>query len=168
MSRVSRQNCHIRKFCSLLPKTALKLFFQKTRFWSVFTKLPPSPIFGAKRTMWRVSRRNCHRRKLRLLLPKTAPKSFFWKTRFLFVFMKRPPQLFLGPNGQCEVFRDEIVMDENFACFGLKQPQNLFSKKHVSCQFLRNRPLTYSWGQTDNVTCFEAKLSRSKTSLAFV
>ncbi len=58
--------------------------------------------------------------------------------------MKSPPQLFLGPNGQCEVFRDEIVMDENFARFGLKQRRNRFSKKHVSCPFLRNRPLTYS------------------------
>jgi hypothetical protein len=103
-----------------------------------------------------------------LLLPKTALKSFFRKTRFLFVFTKLPPQLFLGPNGQCEAFRDEIVMDENFARFGLKQLRNRFSEKHISYPFLRNRPLTYSWGQTDNVTHFEAKLSRTKTSLAFV
>jgi hypothetical protein len=100
-------------------------------------KPPPLPIFRAKRTMWRILRRNCHGQKLRLLLPKTAPKSFFQKTRFLSVFTKSPPQLFLGPNGQCEAFRDEIVMDE-FTHFCLKRSRNRFSKKHVSGLFLRN------------------------------
>jgi hypothetical protein len=97
---------------------APKSFFRKTRFRSLFTKPPPSPIFQTKRTMWRISRQNYHRRKLRSLLPKTAPKSFFLKNAFPICFYE-------------------------------------------------TAPLTYFRGQKVYVARFEAKLSRTKTLLAF-
>jgi hypothetical protein len=127
MWHVSRQNCHAQKFRSLLPKTALKsFFFRKTRFRSIFTKLPPSPIFVAKRTMWLALRQKYHRRKLCLLFPKTAPKSFFRKSPFQSVFTKPSLHLFSGPNELCGAFRGKIVTDEKVAWLSLQQPRNRF------------------------------------------
>ena len=58
--RISRQNCSSKKLRSFLPKTLPKSFFQKTRLQSeFFYETTPTPIFGAKPTMWRVSRQNC-------------------------------------------------------------------------------------------------------------
>ena len=165
--RVSRRNCHERKLRSLLSKTAPKLFFRKTLFLFVFTKPPPSPISGVRRTMWRVSRQNFHRRKLRSVLSKTASKSFFVKTRFRSVFTK----LTLSP-----IFEARQTMwnvsRQNFHRWKLRslclnRPRNGFSKKHVPVCFYEIAPLTYFWGQTDYVARFEAKFSRTKTSLDF-
>ena len=48
MWHASRQNCHGRKLCSLLPKPALKWFFRKTCFQSLFTKPPLTYFQGQK------------------------------------------------------------------------------------------------------------------------
>ena len=140
MWHFSRQNFQKRKLRSVLPKTVSKSFFLKTRFRSVFTKPPLSPIFEAKQNMWNVSRQNFHSWKLRSLLPKSTPKWFFQKTRSSPILQNRPPHLFLGPNRLCGTFRGKIFTGENFPRFCLKRPRNCFSEKHVSCLFLQNRP----------------------------
>ena len=116
------------------------MVFPKNTFQSVFTKSPPSPIFGAKQTMWHVSRQNFHERKLPSILPKAAPKLFFPKNTFPVRFYKTAPHLFSRPDGLCGAFRGKIVTDENFTRFCLKRPLNHFFENHVSCPFLRNRP----------------------------
>ena len=77
------------------------------------------------------------------------------------------PHLFSRPNGLCGALWRKIVMDKNFAHFCLKRPRNRFFEKHVNGLFLQNRPLTYFRGQTNFVAHFKAKLSWTKTSLAF-
>ncbi len=118
----------------------MKSFFQKTHFQSDFTKPPPSPIFGAKWTMWHVTRQNCHGRKLRSLLPKTAPKSFFRKICFLVRFYETAPLTYFQGPTDYGALRGKIVTDENFARFCLKWHKNRFSEKYVSGPFLRNCP----------------------------
>jgi hypothetical protein len=87
-----------------------------------FYKTAPSPIFGAKRTMWSILRRNCHGRKLRPLLPK-RPRNHFSEKHVSSLFLRNcPSHLFLGPDELCHAFRGEIVTDENFARFCLKRP----------------------------------------------
>jgi hypothetical protein len=140
MWRILRQNCRGRKLRSLLPKKAPKSYFWKTHFRSVFTKSPPSPIFEAYQTMWRAARQNCH---------------------------KRPLHLFPGPNGLCGAIRGEIFMNENFTRFCLNGLEIIFPKNTFPVRFYETAPLTYFRGQTDYVARCEAKLSRTKTSLAF-
>jgi hypothetical protein len=142
MWRVSRRNCHGRKLRSLLPKTAPKSIFRKTRFLFVFTKPPPHLFSGQNRQCGAFQgeigmdefARFCLKR------PQNLFFFFFQKTRFRFVFMKPPLTYFRGHTDLCRTFRGKIIMDENFARFCLNRPQNGFSEKHVSGPFLRNRP----------------------------
>jgi hypothetical protein len=72
----------------------------------------------------------------------------------VWIFTKPPLHLFSGPNRICGAFRGE-----NLARFFLKRPRNRFFEKHVSVLiFLRNRSLTYFWGQMDFMAHFEVKL----------
>jgi hypothetical protein len=92
MWRVSIQNCLGRKLRSLLPKTAPKSFFQKTRFRSVFTKPPPhlpNGLYGAFRDKI-VPNKNFARFCL-----KRPRNHFFQKTRFRSVFTK-PRLIYFG------------------------------------------------------------------------
>ena len=80
----------------------------------------------------------------------------------------RPHHLFPGPNGLCGAFRGKFVMDKKFTRFCLKRPRNCFFPKNTfPVPLYETAPLTYFWGQTDYVAHFEAKLLRTKTSLAY-
>jgi hypothetical protein len=79
----------------------------------------------------------------------------------------RPLHLFPGPNGLCGAIRGEIFMNENFARFCLNGLEIIFPKNTFPVRFYETAPLTYFRGQTDYVARCEAKLSRTKTSLAF-
>ena len=93
---VVRKNCHGRKLCSLLPKTAQKLFFRKIRFQFVFTKLPPSPIFRAKRLCGAFRSEIVTYENFACLCLK-RPRNRFSENHVSGLFLRnRPPHLFSG------------------------------------------------------------------------
>ena len=196
MWSICEQNCAVWKLRSLFTRKPPKSFFSKTGFWSeFFYDIPPSPIFGSK--MWRVSMKNCHGAKLRSLLPKTLGNRFSeWCVSRPYFFMKLPPHPFFGPNGLFGVFRGKIFLNVKFAhfmkferkIFLWNRPLTLFlwnsaikffifyyffiffslKKTHFGWIFLQNSTLTYFRGQMTYVARFKVKLSRKKTSLAFL
>ena len=148
----------------------LKSFFQKIRFrFEFFYETTPSPIFGAKRTMWCVSRKKYHERRVQSLLPKTPPKSFFRKTRFRSdFFYKTTLHLFSRPNKLCGAFRDKIVRDKNFACFCLKNPQNSFSEKHISSLNFFTKPPPHLFSRPNGLCgAFQGKIDPDKNFTGF-
>jgi hypothetical protein len=106
----------------------------------------------------------------RTILPRNVPHSPFSEKYVsgLNFFTKPPLLLFSGPNGLCGSFQGKNITNEEFGHFCLKRPQNRFSEKHVfGPNFFTKPPCTYFCDQTNYVARFEAKLSRTKTSLAF-
>ena len=166
---VSRKNFHEWKLRSLLSKTALKsffFFFLKNTFLVCFYKTVPFTYFQGQTDYVARFKEKLSRTKISLAIAENGPKIVFPKNTFPVRFYETTTSPIFGAKRTMWSVWGEIVMDE-FAHFCLKRPRNRFSEKHVSGLFLGNPLLNYFRGQTDYAARFEAKLSRTKTSLAF-
>jgi hypothetical protein len=169
MWRVSRRNCHGRKLHSLLPKTAPKSIFRKTRFLFVFTKPPPHLFSGQNRQCGAFQGKIGMDEFARFCLKRPQNLFFFFfpKNTFPVCFYETPSHLFSGPYGLMQHVSRQNYHGRKLRSLLPKPAPKWFFRKTCFRSFFTKPPLTYFQGQKDYIARFEAKSSRTKTSLAF-